>query len=216
MTITADLSTRPPLRAALQPTVLVALLGPLSVAVLRGILPYFTTDDGATVAASVAAHPDAQSAVLWLSYLALLTLPLGVLITGRAALRARPVLGAVAATVAWLGFGSLFLIIAGDQVALAGTALPPSTTGAMIDAIGALPMVSFAATVFVAGHILGTVLLGVALWRAIPRWAAAALAVSQPLHLLFAVVVPNHLLDAVAWGLTTVGFTAAAMTRADA
>jgi hypothetical protein len=45
---------------------------------------------------------------------------------------------------------------------------------------------------------------------------AAALAVSQPLHLLFAVVVPNHLLDAVAWGLTAVGFTAAAMARADA
>jgi hypothetical protein len=95
-------------------------------------------------------------------------------------------------------------------------ALPPSATGAMIGAIAVLPMVSFASTVFVVGHILGTVLLGVALWRAIPRWAAAALAVSQPLHLLFAVVVPNHLLDAVAWGLTAVGFTAAAMARADA
>ena len=67
-----------------------------------------------------------------------------------------------------------------------------------------------AAIVFVAGHILGGILLGIALWRAIPRWAALALVVSQPLHLFFAVVVPNHWADAAAWSLTGIGFAAAA------
>jgi hypothetical protein len=75
-----------------------------------------------------------------------------------------------------------------------------------------IPAVAVATVVFVAGHIMGTVLLGAALWRVVPRWAAVALAVSQPLHLVFAVIVPNHLLDAAAWTLTAVGFGVAAIT----
>uniref|UniRef100_UPI001C68BA41 hypothetical protein n=1 Tax=Pseudonocardia pini TaxID=2758030 RepID=UPI001C68BA41 len=47
---------------------------------------------------------------------------------------------------------------------------------------------------------------------AVPRWAAAALIVSQPLHVVFATVVPNPLLDALAWVLTAVGFVAVAAT----
>ncbi|MGH3983449.1 MAG: hypothetical protein ACRDST_12380 [Pseudonocardiaceae bacterium] len=64
---------------------------------------------------------------------------------------------------------------------------------------------------FVLGHIVRTVLLGIALWRMVPRWATLALIVSQPLHLVFAVVVPNGLLDAAAWSLTAVGFAATAV-----
>jgi len=52
-------------------------------------------------------------------------------------------------------------------------------------------------------------LLGIALWRsaAVPRWAAAAVAVSQPIHLT-AVLLSNHPLDLVGWGLQAVGFAA--------
>ena len=46
--------------------------------------------------------------------------------------------------------------------------------------------------------------------RVIPAWAAWALIVSQPLHVVFAVVVPSNALDAAAWALTTIGFAAAA------
>ncbi len=46
----------------------------------------------------------------------------------------------------------------------------------------------------------------------IPKWAATALILSQPLHLVFAVIVPNHALDAIAWTLTGIGFAAAALT----
>lgn len=188
--------------------VLLAAAGPLAITVLRGVLPYSTADDPLTVAGKVAAAPGAQSAVLWLSYLALLTLPLGVLIVGRAAAAARPVLGRIAAVLAWVGFTSLFWSVATDQVALAGSATgtPSATVAALTDAVNAEPTVTVATLVFVAGHILGTVLLGVALWRVLPRWVAAALIVSQPLHLVFAVIVPNPLLDAFAWALTTLGF----------
>jgi hypothetical protein len=199
--------------------VVIAAAGPLAIAVLRLILPYDTTDDAAATAAKVAAAPAVEGAVLWLTYLALLTLPLGVLIASRQAMRARPALGAVAAVVAWVGFTSLFASVAiGDYLAqgapTAGTAT--STTAALLDAINALPATTTASIVFVAGHILGGILLGVALLRAIPAWAAVALAVSQPLHLLFAVFIPNHVLDGVAWALTAVGFAAAAIAWAKA
>jgi len=196
--------------------VLIAPIGPLAIAALRGILPYDTPDDTASIAAKVAANPDAQSVVLWLGYLALLTLPLGVLIAAWLAVRTRPVLGTVAAALSWIGFMSLFLVIGTDQVAqAAGDAdVPVPTAVALIDAIDAHPQASVAGLAFVVGHILGAVLLGVALWRVIPRWTAVALIISQPLHLVFAVVLTSHLLDAVAWSLTGVGFAAAALVLA--
>jgi hypothetical protein len=65
--------------------------------------------------------------------------------------------------------------------------------------------------IFVAGHLLGTVLLGIALWRSrlAPAWLAIGLAVSQPIHLT-SVLTGIRWLDLVGWGLTGVGFSWAA------
>lgn len=50
-------------------------------------------------------------------------------------------------------------------------------------------------------------------WQAgLPRWAAAATAISQPLHFVAAVIVTSHELDFAAWGLNAVGFAAIAFT----
>ena len=68
------------------------------------------------MAEKVTAHPAPESAVIWLSYLGLLTLPLGVLIVSGVAARARPVLGGVAAVLAWTGFSGLAFLITPDQV----------------------------------------------------------------------------------------------------
>jgi hypothetical protein len=203
----------------------VAAIGPLSIAVLRAVLPYSTVDDPTTVAEKVAAAPGAQSAVLWLAYLALLTLPLGILVVARVAVATRRVVGLVGGTLTWLGFLSLFLLTVTDQVPLAAAAVgtDPAAAGALVAAVGAHPTQTVALTVFLVGHVVGPVLLGVAVWPvkaqraeptvgAVPRWAAAALIVSQPLHVVFATVVPNPLLDALAWVLTTVGFVAVAAT----
>jgi hypothetical protein len=64
---------------------------------------------------------------------------------------------------------------------------------------------------FVAGHLLGTTLLGIALWRAriAPTWLAIGLTVSQPIHLA-SVMTGIRPVDLVGWGLTAVGFTWAA------
>jgi hypothetical protein len=45
----------------------------------------------------------------------------------------------------------------------------------------------------------------------VPRAAALAVLVSQPLHFVAAVVVGSHWLDLFAWGLNAVGFAAVAM-----
>jgi hypothetical protein len=45
----------------------------------------------------------------------------------------------------------------------------------------------------------------------VPAWAALATIVSQPLHFVAAVVVPNHTVDGLAWGLNALGFAAAAV-----
>lgn len=194
--------------------VVIATVGPLTIAALRGLLPYDTVDDTTTIASTITAHPAAESGVLWLSYLALLTLPLAVLIVSRVAMRVRPQLGTIAAVVAWVAFASLAFLVTPDLAAQAGAdaGLPPATTAAVLTAIESNPVASTALVIYVVGHILGAVLLGLALWRAIPRWAAAALIVSQPMHFVVTVIVPNHLLDALAWVLTTIGFAAAAAT----
>ena len=210
-------TTAPPeVRLPLAAAVAVTAAGPLAIAILRGILPYDTVDDATTVAAKVAADTGAEAAVLGLSYIALLTLPLGLVLAGRVARRSRPVLGGIAAVVSWLGFMSLFAGIGYDTVAYAGAGagVPVPVVAAMGAALDASPATSLPLSVFVPGHILGAILLAAALWRVMPRWAAVALAVSQPLHLVFAMFVPNHALDAVAWSMTGVGLAAAVVAGA--
>jgi hypothetical protein len=72
------------LRAGL---IAVIVLGPLSIAVLRAILPYGTNDDSATIAAKVAEHQTAQTVQLWLTLIAMTTLVPGVIAVGLLAAR---------------------------------------------------------------------------------------------------------------------------------
>ncbi|MBC6451431.1 hypothetical protein [Actinokineospora xionganensis] len=63
------------------------------------------------------------------------------------------------------------------------------------------------------GHVIGTVMLGLAMWNSglVSRWAAAATIVSQPLHFVAAAVLADHALDLAAWGPNAVGFAAVSM-----
>ena len=188
--------------------------GPLAVAILRVVLPYFTADTSATVAAKVADHQGAQGAVLWLSLVAMVTLVPGTIAIGLPAARRCPRLGTAALIVSLAGFSCLPVVGIADQVALFGSraGLGPDVTVRLLDEAQRQPTIVVAGLVFVVGHIVGVVLLGIALWRAgiLPGWAGLLLSISQPLHLIFAIAAPNHLLDGCAWGLTAVGFALAA------
>ena len=188
-------------------------LGPAAVAVLRFVLPYFTTDDPATIVRSVAAHPGQQSLVLWLAFVAVLTLVPAVLGVARLTRRRAPRLTAAAVILAVPGYLSLGWLTSSDLLVWAGVRqdVDPRALTPMLEA--AHPTSNIAAAVFVLGHVLGTVLLGLAMWRsrAVPRWAVVLTIVAQPLHFVAAVIVLSPALDLGAWGMNAVGFAAAAV-----
>lgn len=195
-------------------------IGPLAIAIVRGILPYYTADSNTVMAAKVAAHQGTEAAVIWLTFVAMLTLVPGVIALGLLARRGSRRLGTAGLVLAVAGFLSLFwsTVAGADNVALAAAriGMRPGATGALLTSIGNVTPIGLASNLFVLGHIVGLVLIGVALWRGrvVPGWAALVLAISQVLHLVFAVIIPNHALDGCAWGLTAVGFAVAAVVVA--
>lgn len=197
---------------------LVALLmpiGPAAVALLRFILPYNTTDSAASVVRKVAAHSGAQHAVLWLEVVAIFTLVPGAYAALRLSRGAAPRLTAAAAGLLIPGYLALAAGGAGgaDTLTYVGVThgVDHGTLARLVDLTGQSGPSVVLGIVFVVGHIVGTVLLAIALWRSgvIPPWAAAVLGVSQPLHLI-AAMSGNHPLDLLGWGLTAVGMASAA------
>ena len=126
-------------------------------------------------------------------------------------------LATVATTINALAFGLMSGAVAsGDLITVAGgrAGSTPRPILTITDAIENSPITGTALGIWVPGHILGMVLLAVALRRArvLPRWAAVVLGVSQPIHFLAFVVLDNQYVDAFAgWGLTAVGFAAVAV-----
>jgi hypothetical protein len=201
----ADLRTRSRLLAAV-----LLPIGPAAVAVLRFILPYTTADSSAAAVRLVAAHQSAQSAVVWLGFLAVLALVPGVIYAGRIVAREAPRLAAAATILLVTGYLSLAWLTVGDAYLLYGVRhhLSQDVLTGMYD--GVHPAASVATALFVLGHVLGTILLGVGMLRGrvVPTWAAVATIIAQPVHFVAAVIVGSHALDLVGWGLNAVGFAA--------
>jgi hypothetical protein len=192
-------------------------IGPLAIAVVRGILPYTTTDSNIALAANVAAHQSAEMTAVWLTFAALLTIIPGVIALGMLARRHSPRLGTAGLVLAYAAFACLFWSsVAGSDIVALGAArlgMHPGTTAALLTSIANIPPIGLGTAIFVFGHIISLLLLAAALWhgRAVPAWAALIIAISQVLHFIFAVIVPIHALDGLAWGLTALGFAAAAL-----
>ena len=188
-------------------------VGPLAVAIVRLILPYYTTDDSTTVIGKVAAHLASQDAVIWLSLLMTLTLVPSVLAAGRVTVRRAPVLTTIAWTLLVPGFVAL-MFTEGDPTYRALAAVDPAHGAAIIDAINKEPGTAIGLVVFIVAHVVGIVVLGVAALRSrtVPTVIGWLLIASQPVHFVFAVIAPNRPLDAAAWLLTTVGFAFLART----
>jgi len=181
--------------------------GPAAVAVLRLLLPYYTAGDTASTLAAVQAHPGRQSAVIWLAYLAALALVPGLFAAARICRDAAPQLTTWALALSVPGYLSLSTFVGYDQLlwSVAESGLPTPDALAVLDA--AHPVVDVSVAVFVLGHVIGTVLLGLALLRSrrVPTWSAWAIAVSQPLHFVATVLLGSPEVDFFAWALTAVG-----------
>jgi hypothetical protein len=113
--------------------------GPLAIAVVRAILPYNTTDSNTAMAAKVAAHQGTQAIVIWLTFVALLTLIPGVITVGLLARR----LGTAGLVLAYAAFACLFWssVAGSDNVALGAACIGmhPGATGALLTSIANIP-----------------------------------------------------------------------------
>ncbi|MDQ1601593.1 MAG: hypothetical protein QOD68_3067 [Actinomycetota bacterium] len=182
-------------------------VGPAAIAVLRLILPYYTASDSEGMVAAVDANPGQQSAVLWLAYVGILTLVPGVFAAAGVCRSAAPRLTAWALALSVPGYLSLGMLVGPDHLLWSTHAagLSAGESAAVVSA--AHPSVDVAIGVFVLGHVIGTVLLGLALLRSgrIPAWAGWAVAVSQPLHFVATVILGSPKVDFVAWTLTASG-----------
>lgn len=191
---------------------LLVAIGPAAIAGLRYVLPYNTTDNPEHMAAKVIAHQSRESLAIWLGFVAVFATVPAVVWVGRYALRYSRRLGTAAIAVLVPAFLALGLMMFSDLVMWTGadTGHSAADIGRMLDHMH--PAATVGEIVFVIGHILGTVLLGIALWRApIPRWIPLATIVCQPLHVFAGIVLANHAVDFGAWGLNAVAFAGLAV-----
>ncbi len=193
---------------------LILPVGPAAIAILRLILPYDTFDNSSALVTKVADNMAAQRWVVILTIVALFTLVPGAFGLMRLTRRTAPRLTVIAGALLVAGYLGLFGgWSSADFIAYGGTTagISTGTLTKVVDATVALPALNLTLTVFIIGHILGSVLFGFVLWRSAvvsPVWAAA-MGISQPLHLA-AAIAGNHPLDFFAWVLTTAAMTAAA------
>ena len=197
--------------------VLLAVTAPVAavfVTVLRYLLPYDMSDGPREIFDKLVAAPGFLAAGIWLGGVVALVSFTGVMAVAWVTRRHTPVLTTVAVLLALPGFIALSAMGPyGDVVAYTvGTRadVDRETAFQLVSGMQASAQTSALLGVFVVGHLVGTVLLGLALWRArlVPSWLAVGLAVSQPIHLV-SVLTGIRELDLVGWGLTAAGFAAA-------
>ncbi len=175
-------------------------IGPTTIALLR----YLYVDP-----TSGPVDPGTQQLVLWLGTVGLLTLLPGAYAALKLLRRTTPRLTAWTAVFLIPGYLAMPVLVATDAVAAVAADAPDldaTTTARILDGLVGLPQLSLLVMVFVVGHVVGTVLLGVTMiaGRAAPLVIGVLMTVSQPLHFA-AVMIGNPTLDLVAWALTALG-----------
>lgn len=207
LTTSATRSEAPSSPAVRWALALMLPVGPVAVGVLRLLLPYYTAGSAGGMVADVERHPGRESAVLWLGYLAVLTLVPGLFAVARVCRAGSPRLTTWAMALSVPGYLSLGLILVTDHVLWSASAagLSAQDSASLVEA--AHPTLGISLGVFVLGHVIGTVLLGLALLRSgrVPAWAGWVTAVSQPLHFVATVILGSPQVDLVAWLLTALG-----------
>ncbi len=152
-------------------------VGPLCVAFLRYLLPGYSSPDSLATAQAVIDHPGRESAVLWLGLVAMLTLVPGLITVAGALPDNRWKF--ISMTLCIPGYLALGPLLAGDQLLFSGAAAKIGAAQIAAELNAMHPSAEVATTIFVFGHVVGTVLLGGALFRSrlIAPWAAGLVAV---------------------------------------
>ena len=187
--------------------------GPFVGTLIRAIKPATTpTESMAAYIADYAAQPQRTQIMLMLDAFAWRWSPAS-LVAVSPAWRRVPTLSLVGAMVSLVGWMGIVMLVAEDAlIAAAGQRTSDLAQAAqLVEDWSNSAVVIWYMLIFVGGHTIGTVLIGAALWRAaaIPRWAAAVIAVSMPLHFV-AFLSAIRPLDVLAWGMLLIDFATCA------
>lgn len=152
-------------------------------------LPLTVTGDEEAPAAQqlgdYAAHSGVALAANVLTLAVILMVP-AMVVTARLARRQAPTLAFVGGSLAALGWLAGLMSLGMSQIALyQGASLSDRAAAAgFVDAINGDPVFGTLVGVFVLGHVVGMIVLGVALWRsrAVPVWVAALFVAYPVLH----------------------------------
>ncbi len=171
----------------------------------------FQTGDDDTRAAleEIARHPDRQLTFAILGFVGYVFVVPAFLAAARLARPRRPVLTTIALGVNLLAYLGGTAMVALDSMYLVGAQLPVEQRDAaanMIDKIWSSGLTGVSTTLFVAGHIIGAILMGFALRGSIPAVGWLAMILSQPARVIAFVVLQAPVVDMAAWLLMTVCF----------
>ncbi|MDG4823244.1 hypothetical protein O7635_15415 [Asanoa sp. WMMD1127] len=185
------------------------------VTVFCWFLPYDGDDSPREIFDALVAATTYQRTALAVGTVVVLTGFAGILAVAWHTRRRTPLLTTIGLFLAVPGYTALFAGGSyGDVVAyLVGTrpGLDREVAFQLTSGMEASPQPNLLVLVFVAGHLLGTVLVGAALWRSrlAPTWLAIGFTLSQPIHLT-SVLTGIRWIDLIGWGLTAAGFAWAA------
>jgi len=182
------------------------VVGPIAVAVVRLVIPYS--------AAGYTDHPGVYPVLATAEVIAVLTmgfamLGLGRLVQGRAPLLA--LIGTPVAAVSWTMVAVLGTLDSVTyEMAKAGSL--GATDATLLARIQANPEIAFFFGLFLLGHLVGPLLLGIGLLvsRRVPVWAGMALIAGDLLHPVAFVVLGSHALDALCYLVFAAGMATAA------
>lgn len=191
-------------------------LGPLAVTAMRWVMPYWTDQSQEEGIAEIARDLGGIAALNWLALLGYPFMLLGALALGFALRRHVPVLATIGSGLLFTAYALGAMVGASDVVAevMIRSGYDTATTVDLTTRVMDHPTGIVGILAFVFGHLLGLIVLGIAVARSglVHWWVGALIVVAQPVHVISAVVVPSRALDVVGgWGATTLGFAIVAL-----
>jgi hypothetical protein len=187
------------------------VIAPIAFAVIRALVPYSSSPSGAVAAYS--AHAGTYPFLAIAEIVAVLTMGFAMLGLGRLIQAGAPVLALIATPLAVLGWFMVAVLGTLDSVIHEIAQLGSGAAGAsLLTRINSNPEIGLFFGLFLAGHLVGTMLLGVGLLvsRRVSVWAGIALIAGDVLHPVAFVLLQSHALDALAYLVLGAGMTMAA------
>jgi hypothetical protein len=188
------------------------VVAPIAFAIIRAVIPYSSSPSQALTAYSD--HAGAYALLAAAEVIAVLTMGFAMLGLGRLIQGRAPLLALIGTPVAVLGWFMVAVLGTLDSVTheITQAGITAETAAALLTRINANSEIGLFFGLFLAGHLVGTLLLGVGLLvsRSVPVWAGVAVIAGDVLHPVAFVVLQSHALDALAYLILGAGMMMAA------